>query len=769
MQDLIGRTLGHYRVVEKLGEGGMGIVYRAHDERLDRDVAIKVLPEEVAQDTDRLARFEREAKAFAALSHPNILEIFDFDTEDDVIFAVTELLEGETLRERLEAGALGWRQAIEMGASIAEGLAAAHQAGIVHRDLKPSNLFITADGRVKVLDFGLARYEKIESEKSATHAPTVTRHTDPGTVLGTVGYMSPEQVRGAPADHRSDIFSLGSVIYEMVSGCRAFVHDTAVETMNAILKEEPADISALGTVLPPDLERTIRRCLEKSPAERFQSARDLAFTLRSPSSDAPRPTASGAAITPDEPRPSIAVLPFANMSADPEQEYFCDGMAEEIINALTRIDDLSVVARTSAFSFRGKDIDIREIGRRLNANKVLEGSVRKSGERLRIHAQLINVEDGYHIWSERYDRDLEDIFEVQDEISLAIVDNLKISLSSTERAAVTRPPTEDREAYSLYLKGRLFFNSMAEEGLNTAVDCFNAAIRKDPSFSLAYAGLADSYNFLCMGAGINPPKDSPKRALEAALKAVELEPDRAETHISLGNAATFIAWDRVTARKSFEKALELNPNSCDVAKWYAGYLIFLEHEYEEARGLLHRARGLDPLDIWVYSILGWLHLSTGEFETLVKEIEKALDIDPTWAYGPHALGEAYLALRRYDDAIASYEEAIRRMGRSITNIGELGMAHALAGNTQQALELMSEVEDAVPHSSRFAGFLTSIHIGMRDFDSAFRWFDRAIESRAAMVFIVAGVQWPNFEDFRKDPRFAKTMTEAGLAHLVHTT
>jgi serine/threonine protein kinase len=760
-----GNRLGRYEILSALGAGGMGEVYRARDTELERDVAIKVLPEAVARNPDRLARFENEVRAVARLSHPNILEIWDFGRHDDVVFAVTELLEGETLGQRLHDGLLGWRKTAEVGAAIADGLAATHRTGIVHRDLKPSNVFITTDGRVKILDFGLARHEGADRGKGETEVPTFTRQTDPGAVVGTVGYMSPEQVRCEPLDGRSDIFALGCVLYEMVSGRRAFAHDTAVETMNAILKEEPADLSGTGAVLPPELERTIRRCLEKSPDERFQSARDLAFTLRSPSSDAPRPSTSAIEVTPEEPQPSIAVLPFVNMSADPEQEYFCDGMAEEIINALTRIDDLRVVARTSAFSFKGKGLDIREIGSKLNANKVLEGSVRKAGDRLRIHAQLVNVADGYHIWSERYDTTMDDIFDVQDEISMAIVDNLKIQLSMTRRASVTRPPTENADAYNLYLKGLFFFNSF---DFDAAVDCFSAAVRKAPSFALAYAGIANSYSGQCMGAAVNPPRDAHTRAKEAALKAVELEPDRAETHCSLGNVATYFDWDRKTARACFDAAYELNPNSCDVATWYAGYLISLEHEFGEGLAMLQRARELDPLDMWVYGILAWARFGEGEFETLVSEIESVLNVDPTWPYGPHALGEAYLGLRRFDEAIASYEEAIRRMGRVITNVGELGLAHGLAGNTQRAIELMGEVEDAFVRTGWYAGYLALIHIGMADFDGAFNRFKKALDSRDTMILWIASARWPNFEEFRNDPRYAEMMNEVGLAHLVHS-
>jgi serine/threonine protein kinase/Tfp pilus assembly protein PilF len=758
MSDLIGRTLGHYRIVEKIGAGGMGVVYRAHDERLERDVAIKVLHEAVAQDADRIGRFEREAKAVAKLDHPNILAIHDFATDEGVTYSVTELLEGETLRERLEGGAVGWRKAAEIGASIADGLAAAHGAGIIHRDLKPDNIFITSGGRVKILDFGLAR-DVEAAAPDETHSPTVSRYTDPGAVMGTAGYMSPEQVRGRDVDTRSDVFALGCVLYEMVSGRGPFRHEEVADCMAAILRDDPPPLTVGET--PEALGQIVFRCLEKKPGERFQSAAEVGVALRTLAA------ATSAPLPKSEPEAaSIAVLPFTNMSADPEQDYFCDGMAEEIINALTRIDNLRVVARTSAFSFKGRDIDIREIGRKLNAKKVLEGSVRKSGDRLRIHAQLINVDDGYHIWSERYDRNLEDIFDVQDEISLAIVDNLRIRLSRTEREAVTRPPTEDRDAYNLYLKGRFFFNSM---NLDAAVDCFNAAIRKDPSFALAYCGIADSYTVLCMGGGSNTPRDSHTRAKKAALKAVELEPDRAETRTSLGNVATYLEWDRLTARTSFEKAHELNPNSCDVAKWYAGYLISLENEIEKALGMLHSARELDPLDTFVYNVLAWAHLSAGEFETLVNEIEKALDVDPTWAYGPHALGEAYVGLRRFDDAVASYEEAIRRMGRIITNVGELGMAHALAGNTQQALDLASEVEEVFLHTGKFAGYLTCIFVGLEDFDSAFKWFAEAVESKDVMVLFVAFVRWPDFQDFSRDPRFGKLMTRAGLSHLVRST
>ena len=391
-----GTRLGPYEVVAPLGAGGMGEVWRAHDGRLDRQVAIKVLPADFAADPERLRRFEHEARALAALSHPNILAIHDFAREGVVTYAVTELLEGETLRERLRQERLPWRRAVEIAAAIADGLAAAHGKGIVHRDLKPENVFLTGDGRVKVLDFGLVRLvEPPQAEAETLTSPPPG--TLAGTVLGTVGYMAPEQVRGEPADARSDLFALGCLLYELLTGRRAFARASSVETLAAILREPVPEPSSVATGIPPELDRLEARCLAKLPGERFQSASDLAYALRAvaASSEPAHTRVPGAR----NDRPSIAVLPFANLSADPEQEYFCDGMAEEVINALAHVQGVRVIARTSSFVFKGRSEDVREIGAGLDVATLLEGSVRKAGDRLRITAQLINVTDGSHLWS----------------------------------------------------------------------------------------------------------------------------------------------------------------------------------------------------------------------------------------------------------------------------------------------------------------------------------------------------------------------------------
>lgn len=411
-----GTGLGDFEVLSALGSGGMGEVYRARDRRLERDVAIKVLPRLPSFDPERLHRFEQEAKAAAALNHPNILVVFQMGTYEDVSYLVSELLEGDTLREQVKHGPIALKKAIDYGVQIAHGLAAAHERGIVHRDLKPENLFVTKDARIKILDFGLAKLTHAEGETQLTEQ---ILDTEPGAVLGTAGYMSPEQVRGQAADHRADIFALGAILYETLTGRRAFCKSTTAETMSAILNEEPTPISQIMPSVPPGLQRAMQRCLEKDPEQRFQSATDLAFALEV-SSESGSVSTSGNA--------SIAVLPFTNMSTDSENEFFAEGITEEIINALTQIDELHVAARTSAFSFKGKSVDLRIVGERLNVKTVLEGSVRKAGSRVRITAQLINVADGYHLWSERYDRELKDIFEVQDDVAFSIVERLKITL-----------------------------------------------------------------------------------------------------------------------------------------------------------------------------------------------------------------------------------------------------------------------------------------------------------------------------------------------------
>ena len=623
MQDLIGRTLGHYRIVEKIGAGGMGVVYRAHDERLDRGVAIKVLPEEVARNPDRLARFEREARALASLSHHNILAIYELGEDGGVIFVVTELLEGETLRDSISSSQLLWRRVIEIAASIADGLAAAHARGIVHRDLKPDNVFVSDDGTIKILDFGLARFERptLPNDETLAFEPGDTK---PGAVFGTVGYMAPEQVRGQRVDFRADVFSLGCVLYEMLSGVQPFTAQTDADILAAILTSEPAPLSDHLEDLPDGIPRIVARCLEKLPADRFQTASDLAFAIRQlVSAQLPETATRGDA---DEIAPSVAVLPFTNISADPEQDYFCDGTAEELINALVHVKGLRVVARTSSFAFKGRSEDIREIGRTLDVAAVLEGSVRKSGNRLRITAQLVNVEDGCHLWSERFDRTLEDVFAIQDEIAMAVVNNLPVHLLGHEQSAIERRHADNLDAHNAYLKGLFYWNKLSPEGFARSHELFREAIEEDPELVSAHVWLAMWYVSMAFWSNL-PASEAHPAAVPLTEKALDLDAHSAEAHTVRGILDGFFEGRWRNAEASLKRAVQLGPNLA-IAHLYLGGLYLVQSRFEEAATETRAALRLDPLSpttgAWAAS---WLAHS-GHVEEGVGELEKLIAMNP---------------------------------------------------------------------------------------------------------------------------------------------
>jgi len=489
-----GIRLGPYEILAPIGAGGMGEVYRARDTRLERTVAIKVLPERLTNDSRALARFEREAKAVAALSHPNILSIHDFETHQGIRYAVTELLDGATLREHLEGGAVTSRKAVEYALQISQGLAAAHEKGIVHRDLKPENVFVTRSGHVKILDFGLARAVAPSGAESGANAPTLEGGTEPGTVLGTVGYMSPEQVRGHPADSRSDIFSFGTVLYEMLTGRRAFRADSAVETMNAILTEEPAEFSTAGArSLPPGLERIVRRCLEKDSGQRFQDARDLGFAIEAVSGL----TASEAAPPPPTETPSgkrsVAVLLFKDLARNPENAHLGLGLADATITELATVRSLVVRPTAAILRYQDRSVDPQQAGRELGVEAVVDGSFQRSGSRLRVTVQLVSTTDGRPLWGTKIDSSLDDIFEMQDHVSRKIAEALQVELTPSEERRLARAARPVGRAYELYLKGRSLLFTETLEACNAAIEAFEEARDVDPKFALAWAGLAAAY------------------------------------------------------------------------------------------------------------------------------------------------------------------------------------------------------------------------------------------------------------------------------------
>jgi len=669
----------------------MGEVYRARDTRLERTVAIKVLPSVLAEDAQALDRFEREARAVAALSHPNILAIYDVGREGASAYVVTELLEGEGLRERLASGPLPPSEATDAAVQIASGLAAAHDKGIVHRDLKPENIFRTRDGRVKILDFGIAVRVAADSE-SATKVPTAAYPTEPGTVLGTPGYMSPEQIRGEPADRRSDVFSLGIVLYEMFSGKRPFRGKSAPEAMAAILHEDPLPMAGASGGLPSGLERVIRHCLEKSRERRFQSVHDLLFDLESLSAGA-GPQES----RPDSRLPSIAVLPFIDMSPGRDQEYFCEGMAEELINALTRIDGLSVASRTSSFQFRASGADIRAIGERLGVGTVLEGSLRKAGERLRITVQLINVADGYHLWSERFDRELKDVFAVQEEIAEQIVLALRVMWGKKDERGLVRVSTRSVEAYDFYLRGRQLFYDLRRSSLEKAREMFARATVTDPSYALAYAGIADVNSFLYMYWGAS--EEDLKAAEDASRRALDLAPGLAEAHASRGLAASLTRrWPE--AEQEFEAALALNPRLFEAQYFFARTCV-ARGKLDEAIRRFEETAAAHPHEYSVPLLLGQFYHARGREADRLAVFRRGLGLAEEYARlhpeEPRPLYLAASALMALGERERAFDWAQRALAidpGDPATLYNVACLYAIADETDLALEYLERAVEA---------------------------------------------------------------------------
>jgi len=735
--DLKGVAVGHYRIVEEIGSGGMGQVFRALDTRLHRTVAIKVLPSMHVADPDRKRRFLQEARVASKLNHPNIVTLHDMGSDGGVDYLVMEYVAGKTLKQLIRSEGLPISEAGGYAIQLAGALAVAHAAGLIHRDIKPANIMVTDDGQVKILDFGLAKQLTPTETDSLEAGQTV-----PGMLMGTVSYMSPEQTRGEPLDARSDIFSFGSVLYEAVTGQLAFRASSVLSTMYEIALHDPPPPSRVQPRVPVWLEQIILRCLRKQVAERYQSMAELLEALRSREVRAASGTSGASTI----PHSSIAVLPFANVSGDGEQ--FGDGLAEELIHALSRYDDLQVIARASAAAVRGHGLDIREIGRRLNVGVILDGSVRRAGNRLRITVQLIDVNDGHHLWSERYDREMTDVFEVQDEITAAIVDKLRPQLISAGSPSATRH-SEDPEAYALYLKSRHHWGRRPA-GTKEAIAYFEQAVKRDPTYALAYTGLADAYNTLASWeGGVLPPREGFQKGMSYAEQALRLKPELAEGHAALGYALLHFRWEIQEAERLLSEAIRLNPRYGPAHHWYSHLLVAtgrMEESLAESKIYLN----LDPADPLSQLHLMWHHVMAHNFDQALSESGRALADDPGFSWHRIFQGWAHLGKGATGEAEATIRKGAELSGVSV-HLSFLGHAQAANGNRKDALRTLERLtaQSAERYISPYE--LGLIYEALGDHDQAFASLEQAFAERSPWLVYLA--REPRLRHLHGNPRF----------------
>ncbi|MBM3728340.1 MAG: tetratricopeptide repeat protein [Acidobacteria bacterium] len=750
---MIGRTLAHYRILEKLGEGGMGAVYKARDERLDRPVALKIMTPAAATTDENRLRFLQEARAASALNHPGIIIIHEIGQAETVDFIAMEFVDGQTLDRLIPPAGLPSATALEYATQLASALQAAHAAGIIHRDLKPANLMV-CQGRLKILDFGLAKLQTPLPGAISQNAETVSvalgqNLTAAGVLLGTVSYMAPEQARCQPVDHRGDIFSFGAVLYEMFTGRRAFHAPTPVETLSAILRDTPPPVTSAPSGLQPLLDR----CLAKAPAARYQTMAEVLEAIRQVGAAATASAAPSATA-------SIAVLPFVDMSPDKDQDFFCDGVAEEIINALTKVPGLRVAARTSAFLFKGKTEDIREIGARLNVRLVLEGSVRKAGGRIRVTAQLVDVEHGFHVWSSKYDKTLEDIFEIQDQIARAIADETRAHLEpSRPISTLIRRPTGNLEAYTLYLKGRHAWHQLTPEGFRQGIDYYRRAIALDPNYALPHSGLADAYTVMA-GLGLAPPAACFPVARQSALRALELDERLAEAHTSLGAVDCFWDWNWTRAEAHFDRALQLNPGSATAHYGFAIACLTPQGRLDDAHQHIEIARGLDPFSVSIAVSQASILFFRGQWDAALELCQWARESSPNLAM-PYLI-ESQIRLEHGEAAIALQQmrTACRIRPGNGTAIALLVHGLARTGAMEEARAVTAELEQLPGRHYIQAFDLAVAHAALGAPDQAFAALDKAVQQHdGGLIFLNLDRK---LATLHSDPRFAALQRTLGL-------
>ena len=829
-QSVAGQTLGHYKVIEQIGTGGMGEVYLAEDTRLGRKVALKLLPGYFTTDDERVRRFQQEARAASNLNHPNILTIYEIGEINSRHFIATEFIEGETLRHRLEKRQAKLSEALDIAVQMTSALSAAHRAGIAHRDIKPENIMLRTDGIVKVLDFGLA---KLTEQKSAELETATLVKTREGIVMGSAHYMSPEQARGQKMDGRTDLFSLGVVLYEMLAGRPPFEGDTSSDIIVSILQKEPLPFVRFLPEAPKELQRIVTKALRKDVEDRYQTSRDLLVDLKSlkeelefeaklENSQSPDATGRAAALTSgdqatagtrkdratrtgdmapaqvtssaeyvineikrhktvvaviaaivvliigglvyssftgrDKTIDSLAVLPFLNASTDPSTEYLSDGITESIIYTTSRLPNLKVVPRSSVFRYKGREIDPQTVGHELGVSAVMTGRFIQHGNDLSISAELIDVRDNRLLWGQQYTRKITDILAVQEEIAREISEKLRLRLTIEERTQLAKRYPENAEAYQLYLKGRYYWYKRTRDGYRKAIEHFEQAIGKDPSYALAYTGLADSYSILSPY-GIAPPKDTFPKAKAAAIKALELDSNLAEAHNSLAYVKYQFDWDWSGAESEFQRAIELNPNYATAHQWYAIHLAGMGRMNEAIREIT-RAQELDPLALIANVNAGWIFYHSRQYDRAIEEMRKSLDMDPNFARGHWAISEPLEQQQKYQEAIAELEKA-RQLDETPTMLALLGHIYALTGKRNEAQKIIGELREQSKQIYVDPYFLAQIHTALGDRDKAFQNLERAYEGHSSWL-VWLKVE-PKFDSLRSDPRFANLVHRIGLA------
>jgi eukaryotic-like serine/threonine-protein kinase len=766
---VISQTISHYQILKLIGTGGMGEVYLAEDLRLGRQVALKFLPSSYQYDSERRTRFLKEARAASALRSPNIAAIYDIGEHEGAMFIAMEYVDGELLSNRIDRRTLPTRDVIDIAIQIGDALDEAHSLGIIHRDVKSSNLIVTERGLVKMLDFGLVKMMQ-GANWLDSNDPTVAigGQTAVGVVLGTVSYMSPEQALGKDLDQRSDIFSQGVVMYEMLTGRLPFEGASATEIIDGIIHKEPIPIARFNYDVPPELERIVRKCMEKDRDRRYHAAREASIDLRNlrRDSDTGVETSAGSLRKSQTTRrvrsrktvDSLAILPLINAGDDPDTEYLSDGITESIINNLSQFPKLRVMARSTVFRYKGREVDPQRVGQELGVRATLSGRVLQRGDQLIIKAELVDTDDGSHLWGEQYSRNLSDIFTIEGEISKEISEKLRLKLSGAEKKQLTKRYTENTAAYQHYLKGRFYWNKRTKEGLAKGIEYFQQAIVSDPGYALAYAGLADSYNILVSYSALAPHDAFPK-AKAAAARALEIDNKLAEAHTAMAFVRFGYDWDWTEAEKGFTRAIELNPGYSFAHNFYS-VLLAARQRFDEAFEQTTYAQQLDPLSLPINTNLGWLMYLARRYDDAIKQYKKTIDLDAGFALAHRRLAQTYEQAQRYVEADAEYQKASALSGEDVELISARGHFYAIVGETKKANDVLKKLEDLATRRYVPSYLIARVYLGFGNHDRVFELMEKAREERYGYLAYLE-VE-PMFDVIRNDPRFEELIRRAGL-------